>query len=124
MAATSTFARAYLRRAYALAQAEGLTLLAKLTEAATAATAAIASGQTIVATSGNGRSVTFSGGSGSQSEGITPQDIAELGERLLTLHDAAILAGKTTDALRFAWMMERLLPIRSVSTEFGHPIAR
>lgn len=128
MAASTPFARSYLRQTWALAQAEGLSLLAKLTEQSSAAVAAVASGQTILSTSGNGRSVTFAGGTGTTSnpsEGITPNDVVELADRLLNLYDdAAAVASNTTDSLRFAWMLDHLRPVRSFSTEFGHPIAR
>lgn len=128
MAASTPFARSYLRQLWADAQAEGITLLAKLSALNGNAVAAVATGQTIVSTSGNGRSVTFAGGNGSTrspSEGATPFDIVELLDRLLSLYDAAVaVAANTTDALRFAWMMARLKPVRSFSTEFAQAIDR
>ena len=127
MAASTPFARGYLRKLWADAQAEGISLLAKLSALNSDAVGATATGQTIVSTSGNGRSVTFAGGGTNTkfpSEGATPNDIVELLDRLLNLYDAAVAAGKTTDPLRVAWMLDRLKPLRSFSTEFSTPIDR
>lgn len=127
MAASTPFARSYLRKVWADAQAEGVSLLSKLTALNSEAVGAVSTGQTIISTSGNGRSVTFAGGNGttsSPSEGVTPHGVVELLDRLLTLYDAAVAAGKSTDALRLGWMMDNLRPVRSVSTEFATCIAR
>lgn len=119
MAASTAFVRGYLRKAWADAQAEAVTLLAKLTALNSEAIAATATGQVIQSTSGNGRSITFS-----DAGETTPNDIVEMLDRLLSLYDAAVADSQTTDPLRFAWMLEHLQPVRSVRSHFGAMIHR
>lgn len=127
MAASTPFVRSYLRKVWADAQAEGVALSAKLSALNAAAVGAVSTGQVIQSTSGNGRSVTFSGGAGNTkfpSEGATPNDIVEMLDRLLNLYDAAVAAGEATDPDRYSWMMEHLQPVRAFSTTFAQPINR
>jgi hypothetical protein len=127
VAASTPFARSYFRQAWANAQAEGVTLLAKLTALNASTVEATATGQVIQATSGNGRSVTFAGGGGNTkfpSEGATPNDIVELLDRLLNLYDAAVADGANTDALRYSWILDALQPVRVIRSNFALQIHR
>ncbi len=119
MAASTPFARSYFRQAWANAQSEGVTLLAKLNALNASAVEATATGQVIQATSGNGRSVTFSEG-----QGATPNDIVELLDRLLNLYDAAVADGANTDALRYSWILDALQPVRVIRSNFALQIHR
>lgn len=119
MAASTPYVRSYLRKAWADAQAEGVTLAAKLSALNAAAVATTATGQVIQSTSGNGRSVTFS-----DSGSATPHDIVEILDLLLNLYDSAVADGETTDAGRYSWMMEHLVPVRAFRTTFSQTIPR
>ena len=85
MAVSSTFARGFLRSCWRTAQADGKLLLTVLEEAADSAQASVASGKTLQATSGNGRSVTYQVNVGD----ATPADLYELTARLLDYYDQA-----------------------------------
>lgn len=85
VAISSTFARGYLRNLWRTAQANGKPLLTVLEQASDSAQASVASGKTIQATSGNGRSVTYQVNTGD----ATPSDLYELTARLLDYYDAA-----------------------------------
>jgi len=82
--------------------------------------ATVKTGQTILSTAGNGRSVTFTG----PGSGISPEDIVELLDRLLRLYDEAVADGMTTDATRYSWIMAALVPVRSIGTNFANNINR
>lgn len=120
MAASTPFARSYLRQVWADAQANAASLLATLQGLNAAAITATKTGQTILSTAGNGRSVTFA----DPGSGMTPEDIVELLDRLLRLYDAAVADGMTTDATRYAWMLAALAPVRSVAHNFAIQINR
>ena len=94
-------------------------MLDRLTALNSEAVHAIEQGKVLQSTSGNGRSVTFQINA---QEGATPTEIAEAYSRFLDLYDAAVVAGKTTDALRFAYMMDRLKPIRSFRNDYSQLI--
>lgn len=119
MAASTAYVRSYLRKAWADAQAESVTLLAKLYALNSEAIEATGTGQVIQSTSGNGKSVTFA-----DAGETSPNDVVEMLDRLLTLHDAATADGETTDAGRFAWMLDALQPVRGVQSRFGVLIHR
>lgn len=121
MAITSSYARSYLRSAMGSATALAITLEAKLKSLNSAAIAETGTGKVLNQTAGNGRSAAFAVNA---TEGATPTEIAELTERLLTLHEEAVADGQATDALRFAWMMDALKPVRSVRTTFATQIHR
>lgn len=114
MAVSTPFARSYLRNAWAEAQAAGQTLLAKLNALNATAIANAGTGKTIVSTSGNGRSVSFD----ANAAGNRPADIVEMLDRLFRLYDAAVAAGNTTDATRYAYMLGQLVPVRRVRNDF------
>lgn len=116
MAASTPFVRSYLRKAWADAQAASVTLQTKLLALNSAAVAAVSGGKVLSATSGNGRSVEFTVQS---SEGVSPTAVVEVCDRLLSLYDAAVAAGQTTDAARVAWMLQNLVPIRRVASSFS-----
>lgn len=115
MAATTSFKRGFLRNAWAEAQAAGQTLTAKLNALNASAQSAVNGGVVLTGTSGNGRSAEFTVNA---SEGVTPTEVAELVSGLLDLYDAAVAAGNTTDATRFAYMMNALKPVRSFGSDF------
>lgn len=116
VSASTPFARSYLRQAWADAQAASVTLLAKLTALNSAAVSAVSSGKTVLATAGNGRSVTFT----KNEDGGNPMDVVDLTDRLLRLYDAAVAAGNATDATRYTYMMGQLVPIREVANNFSY----
>lgn len=120
MAASTPFARSYFRQVWADAQSNGTTLLASLQSLNAAAVTATKTGQTILSTAGNGRTVTFA----DPGTGTSPEDIVELLDRLLRLYDAALADGMTTDATVYAWIMAALVPVRSIATNFGNQINR
>ena len=127
MAVSTPYARSYFRQLWADAQAAGQTLLYKLQTLNSAAIAATASGQVIQSTSGNGRSVTFAvdnGNTKAPSTNISPTDIVELLDRLNNFYDAAVADGETTDSGRYAWIMERLQPIRAVRSNYMVQLSR
>jgi len=98
------------------ATALAITLEAKLKALNSAAIAETGTGKVLNQTSGNGRSAAFAVNA---TEGATPTEIAELTERLLTLHEEAEAAGETTDAEIFVWMMDALKPKRSFHLNFN-----
>jgi len=121
VAVSTPWVRGYLRWVWASAQAASLTLSAQLTALNTAAIAGQSTGQTIQSTSGNGRMVSFSGGGTNTkfpSEGVSPGEIVETLDRLLSLYDQAVAAGQTTDAARVTWMLGRLASVRRVQHRF------
>ena len=118
MPVSTSFARGFLRKAWADAQAASptVTLLAKLNELSSAAVSAVSSRKTLSGTTGHGRSVTFQVHS---AEGITPTDVAELTSRLLDLYDTVTADGAATDSARFSAMLVALVPARVFSTDFS-----
>jgi len=122
VAASTPWVRGYLRWVWATAQSANLSLLSQLTALNTSAVAGQSTGQTIQSTSGNGRMVAFAGGATNSkfpSEGVTPGEIVEVLDRLLSLYDLAVAAGQTTDAARVTWMLGRLQPVRRVQHNFN-----
>lgn len=92
-----------------------MSLLAKLTALNSAAVTAVASGKVLSSTSANGRDAEWTVNA---NEGVTPTEVVEICDRLLSLYDAAVDAGQTTDSARMAWMLGQLVPIRRVSSDF------
>lgn len=115
MATSTPFVRSYLRKAWADAQAASVSLLVKLGSLNSAAVAAVAAGKVLSATSANGRDAEWTVNA---NEGITPTEIVEVCDRLLSLYDAAVAAGQATDAARVTWMLDALKPARRVSSDF------
>lgn len=114
MAASTQFARAFLRHIYADVT-HGATLLDRLTALNNTLVHSLESGKVIQSTTGNGRSVAFLVNS---SEGVSPTDMVELVGRLLDLYDAAVAAGNTTDATRYAFMLSSLQRIRAYRSSY------
>lgn len=115
MAISTPFVRSYLRKAWADAQAANLTLLDKLNGLNSAAVAAVSSGKILSKTAANGRDAEWTVNA---NEGITPTEIVEICDRLISLYDAAVVAGQATDSARIAWMLGQLVPIHRVSSDF------
>lgn len=115
MATSTPFVRSYLRKAWADAQTAAISLQAKLLALNSAAVAAVSSGKILSATSANGRDAEWTVNA---NEGVTPTEIVEVCDRLLSLYDAAVDAGQTTDAARVTWMLDNLKPARRVSSDF------
>lgn len=115
MAASTPFVRSYLRKAWADAQTAGVSLLTKLSALNSSAVTAVASGKVLSKTGANGRDAEWTVNA---NEGVTPTDVVEICDRLLSLYDAAVVAGQTTDADRVAWMLGQLVAVRRVSNDF------
>lgn len=112
MARISTpFKRAFLRRQATLAVENSRTLEAQLEATLDERVDAVASGQAIASTSGNGQSVSFSepGKGGPGADGI-----AELASELLDRYARAVatLGGTPTDAEILEQMLSELVPAR------------
>lgn len=115
MAASTPFVRSYLRKAWADAQAANVSLLTKLSALNSAAVTAVASGKVLSSTSANGRDAEWTVNA---NEGVTPTEVVEILDRLLSLYDAAVAAGQATDSARVTWMLEQLVPVRRFSNDF------
>lgn len=108
--------RSYLRSLWAEAQASSVSLLSKLQAANSAAVAAVSTGKVLQSTSGNGRSVTFQVNA---QEGITPTDLVEMLDRLMSLYDAAVVSGNATDSTRYNFMLSKLKPVTSFRSDYS-----
>jgi hypothetical protein len=120
---TTDFKRLFLRGLkWDAEDASVATLAATLKTAARAQLTTAGTGTILTGTSGNGHSVTFSLPMGGR--GLTPQDMAELCEDMLTRYDAAetavIAAGtaEPTDDQIFTEMMAMLEPATESYPDF------
>jgi hypothetical protein len=127
LATVSTeYKRLFLRGLKWSAEEEGISLYAALKAAARGRLSQTANGKVILATTGNGQSVTFS--IPNEHSAFTPQAAAELCEELLTRFEAAVTATGTSaaasldgsnDAALLTEMLALLEPITEVHSDFS-----
>ena len=112
MAASTAYTRSLLRHLYRVASDEGLSLLESLQAFETARVTATASGNQIIQTSANNHSVTFA----APAPGFSQVHLTETADLLLNLYD--VVASLSTDADRYAGMLQRLKPARFATFDY------